>query len=209
MASFPSFLLSSSTARLRRLCHQMSILIVCASFRASMGIVRRRFACRLLKMKRWMRKRTQLIQAFQRGSRTTRIDACFGRACLSSTSVRRSARYPARGELIYPFRESGYDSADAAENSKIEEAAAAGRTTNYGCIGTFNGLDAIPWQRVPNGYVVPGRCLCDNWLMNEIADTVLEAMPMIAQVRRSNAQQLPPFIHHLSVLANTKSYRLV
>ena len=28
----------------------------------------------------------------------------------------------------------------------------------------------------------PGVCLCDNWVLNEVADAVLEAMPMIAQV---------------------------
>ncbi|KAH8692466.1 glycoside hydrolase family 18 protein [Phaeosphaeriaceae sp. PMI808] len=65
---------------------------------------------------------------------------------------------------------------------RIDAAQAAGKTTNYGCIGTRNGSSTIPWNRVPKGWVAPGTCLCDNVLMNEIADTVLEAMPMIAQI---------------------------
>jgi hypothetical protein len=67
--------------------------------------------------------------------------------------------------------------------SKVEEAQAAGRTTNYGCISRDQNKDGtIAWNRVPQGWVVPGTCLCDNWFVNELADTVLEAMPMVAQV---------------------------
>jgi hypothetical protein len=65
---------------------------------------------------------------------------------------------------------------------KVDAAIKEGRTTNWGCISTYQGTGPTPWSPVPNGFVTPGRCLCDNWLMNEIADTVLEAMPMIAQV---------------------------
>lgn len=63
-------------------------------------------------------------------------------------------------------------------------AQAAGRTSNYGCIGFWPGEKKIPWAQYP-GYpfeMAPGRCACDNWLLNEVAETVLEAMPMIAQV---------------------------
>jgi hypothetical protein len=31
-------------------------------------------------------------------------------------------------------------------------------------------------------FIAPGQCLCDNWIINEIADTVIEAMPIIAQI---------------------------
>lgn len=30
--------------------------------------------------------------------------------------------------------------------------------------------------------MAPGKCICDNYLINEIADTVIEALPIIAQV---------------------------
>lgn len=68
--------------------------------------------------------------------------------------------------------------------SKVEEDKAAGKTTNVGCISHATNKDGgIDWHRMPgNSYVVPGQCLCNNWLLNEVADTVLEAMPMIAQV---------------------------
>jgi hypothetical protein len=73
--------------------------------------------------------------------------------------------------------------------SKIDKAEAEGKTTNYGCISREQNKDGgIAWSRVPGGYVVPGECLCDNWFLNELADTVLEAMPMIAQVRTSVAR---------------------
>ncbi|KAK1990037.1 glycoside hydrolase [Colletotrichum falcatum] len=54
--------------------------------------------------------------------------------------------------------------------SALDEAKKEGRTSNYGCYpGTLF-------------YVAPGTCSCDNYLVNEIADTVLEAMPIIAQI---------------------------
>jgi hypothetical protein len=66
---------------------------------------------------------------------------------------------------------------------KVDAAQAEGRTTNYGCIGFFPGAKEIPWEKPPGAVAAaPGRCMCDNWLLNEIADTVLEALPMIAQV---------------------------
>jgi hypothetical protein len=67
---------------------------------------------------------------------------------------------------------------------QIQEAQELGRTTNYGCVGFWPGAKTIPWEQ-PAGFgsaVAGGRCACDNWLINEIADTVLGAMPMIAQV---------------------------
>lgn len=67
---------------------------------------------------------------------------------------------------------------------QLDEAKEQGRTTNYGCVGFWPGAKAIPWEQ-PAGMasaVAGGRCSCDNWILNEIADTVLEALPMIAQV---------------------------
>jgi hypothetical protein len=42
----------------------------------------------------------------------------------------------------------------------------------------------IPWERPPGASspAAPGQCLCDNMFINELADTVIEALPMIAQV---------------------------
>jgi hypothetical protein len=67
----------------------------------------------------------------------------------------------------------------------LDEAAEDGRTGNYGCIGFYPLDKSIPWQRSPmrsTELVAPGKCLCDHFVLNELADTVIEALPMIAQV---------------------------
>ncbi|KAI4696564.1 uncharacterized protein J4E88_000741 [Alternaria novae-zelandiae] len=67
----------------------------------------------------------------------------------------------------------------------LDEAAEEGRTSNYGCIGFYPMETSIPWERGPGAgsqLIAPGKCLCDNFLLNELADTVLEAMPLIAQI---------------------------
>lgn len=61
-------------------------------------------------------------------------------------------------------------------------------TKNAGCVpATPFPLDKpIPWQKSPfddGDEVVRGQCNCNNWLVNEIANFVLDAMPIIAQVR--------------------------
>lgn len=69
--------------------------------------------------------------------------------------------------------------------SVLDEAKKQGRTSNYGCVGLLVPLNQeIPWQpHMRTGLLAaPGKCQCDNWLVNELADTVLEAMPAIAQV---------------------------
>ena len=68
---------------------------------------------------------------------------------------------------------------------KVDEAKQEGYTTNYGCMGFFPLEKSIPWVRQPGAgreMIVGGTCLCDNWVLNELADTVLEALPIIAQV---------------------------
>lgn len=67
---------------------------------------------------------------------------------------------------------------------QVQAAKAEGKTTNYGCIGFWPGAKEIPWQKPPGTtyWVAAGKCSCDNWILNELADTVLEATPMIAQV---------------------------
>lgn len=69
----------------------------------------------------------------------------------------------------------------------VKDAQAAGRTTNYGCVGHFPGSkpsDPIPWENRPDLHEVsaPGKCSCDNWLVNELADNIIDALPVIAQV---------------------------
>ncbi|KAM7198915.1 carbohydrate-binding module family 24 protein [Naviculisporaceae sp. PSN 640] len=65
----------------------------------------------------------------------------------------------------------------------VEQAKAEGRTTNYGCVGFWPLNEPIPWQKVSGfGEVAGGKCSCDNMLLNEIADFVMEALPIIAQI---------------------------
>lgn len=66
----------------------------------------------------------------------------------------------------------------------VDQAAEEGRTTNYGCVGFYAGQDEIPWYKLSGTifWVADGQCVCDNYLINEIADTVVEAMPIIGQV---------------------------
>ncbi|KAF2421787.1 glycoside hydrolase family 18 protein [Tothia fuscella] len=68
---------------------------------------------------------------------------------------------------------------------EVDAAIAEGRTTNYGCIGFYPLEKAIPWtefQASRYGLVANGQCVCDNWLMNEIVDTFIEALPAISQI---------------------------
>ncbi|KAH6688887.1 glycoside hydrolase family 18 protein [Plectosphaerella plurivora] len=71
---------------------------------------------------------------------------------------------------------------------KIDEAIANGATTtNYGCMGFFEIGKPIPWAQFPgtsdpDWVVAPGQCMCDNFLLNEIADIVIDALPIIAQI---------------------------
>ncbi|KAM7214665.1 hypothetical protein V8F06_009986 [Rhypophila decipiens] len=78
----------------------------------------------------------------------------------------------------------------ACENAcweQIQEAKAEGRTTNYGCIGKYHLDQELPWKGAaqssnPDMLALMGRCSCDNMLVNFIADQVLEALPIIAQI---------------------------
>ncbi|KAL7962511.1 hypothetical protein V8C34DRAFT_325324 [Trichoderma compactum] len=66
----------------------------------------------------------------------------------------------------------------------LDDAKKEGRTSNHGCIGNFPVEKDIPWEKYPGSSyeVAPGQCLCDNMLINEIADFVLDALPIIAQI---------------------------
>lgn len=68
---------------------------------------------------------------------------------------------------------------------KLREAEAEGRVSNYGCMGLFPLDKPIPWIKI-NGFpsrMAAGKCVCDDMLINTIAESVIEAMPMIAAVR--------------------------
>ncbi|KAL1959297.1 hypothetical protein VTO42DRAFT_2484 [Malbranchea cinnamomea] len=68
--------------------------------------------------------------------------------------------------------------------AQIEESREENCWANWGCIGFFSEEDKIPWETVP-GFptaVAPGRCFCNDWFMNEIIPTVIEALPVIAQI---------------------------
>lgn len=66
---------------------------------------------------------------------------------------------------------------------QIDAAKAEGRTTNYGCVAFQEGSKSFTWVYNPSlGDYAMGKCVCDNFLVNEIADTIIDALPAIAQV---------------------------
>jgi hypothetical protein len=86
----------------------------------------------------------------------------------------------------------------------IEQAADEGRTTNYGCVVWQPKGAPDPYQPISGmpGKWAKGECNCDNFLINEIADTVLDAMPAIAQVRPL-ANHTHSAIHRWPILPRT------
>ncbi|KAK7956390.1 uncharacterized protein PG986_005612 [Apiospora aurea] len=65
-------------------------------------------------------------------------------------------------------------------NIKYDEVA----KINYGCVGNFPVDKELPWTSAPgkSARYVPEKCSCDNWLVNEVAELVIDAMPIIVQV---------------------------
>lgn len=101
--------------------------------------------------------------------------------------------------LIYKNRRAGVDEAMQCYNpckAIVEQAKEEGRTTNYGCVGFWPLNEEIPWQKVSGmaSEVAGGKCSCDNMLINTIADLVIEALPMIAQVLFVSFLFSPPFL---------------
>ncbi|KAK8028336.1 hypothetical protein PG991_005392 [Apiospora marii] len=78
------------------------------------------------------------------------------------------------------YRDATMDTCRRACNIKYGEVA----KVNYGCVGNFPVDKELPWDNIPGGTAryVPGKCSCDNWLVSEIAELVVDAMPIIAQV---------------------------
>lgn len=66
---------------------------------------------------------------------------------------------------------------------QLDAAKAEGRTSNYGCVAFQKGTGPFVWTHDTNmGDYAMGNCVCDNWLVNEFADTIISALPAIAQV---------------------------
>lgn len=66
---------------------------------------------------------------------------------------------------------------------QIDTAKTEGRTTNYGCVSFQQGSKSFTWDKDRTlGEYAMGKCVCDNFLVNEIADTIIDALPAIAQV---------------------------
>lgn len=87
--------------------------------------------------------------------------------------------------VIYKIPPVGWTgSAQCRETCKefIQDAEDEGRTTNYGCLGFWPGTDEIPWENLHGKEIAYGNCNCDNWLVNYFADTIIEALPAIAQI---------------------------
>ncbi|KAF2729337.1 glycoside hydrolase family 18 protein [Polyplosphaeria fusca] len=89
--------------------------------------------------------------------------------------------------LIYKdprFRDAGVNQCYPVCKPALDQAAKEGRTSNYGCVGSYPLDKPIPWSKYPGtSYdVAPATCSCDNFLVNEIADLIIEAMPIIAQI---------------------------
>ncbi|KAK8080351.1 hypothetical protein PG997_008169 [Apiospora hydei] len=78
------------------------------------------------------------------------------------------------------YRDATMNTCRRACNIKYDEVA----KINYGFVGNFPVDKELPWISDPGKTVrfVPGKCSCDNWLVNEIAELVIDAMPIIAQV---------------------------
>lgn len=123
--------------------------------------------------------------------------------------------------LIYKdpkYRDASVQSCYAPCKPAMDAAKEEGRTTNYGCVGFFPTKDypnGIPWQNYPGASyeVAPAKCSCDNWLLNEIADTIIEALPIIAQVRLIEQNfvrhfaDVPDRMLHPHVLAEVRARR--
>lgn len=99
-------------------------------------------------------------------------------------------------------RQDGLESCKKQCQPTLDEAAEEGRISNYGCV-SFRPLDSpITWQRSPASglEVIGGQCSCDNWLLNDLMETFIEALPAIFQVSLcvcSLAINLHPVLGHL------------
>ncbi|KAF4450549.1 glycoside hydrolase family 18 protein [Fusarium austroafricanum] len=83
-----------------------------------------------------------------------------------------------------PYENAGLESCKKQCQETLDEAAEEGWITNYGCV-SFRLLDSpITWQRQSGTglEIIGGQCSCDNWLLNEIAVPIIEALPAVLQI---------------------------
>jgi hypothetical protein len=81
-------------------------------------------------------------------------------------------------------RQDGLESCKKQCQATLHEAEEEGRNSNYGCY-SIRPLDSpITWQRSPSTglEVIGGQCTCDNWILNDLMETIMEALPAIFQV---------------------------
>ncbi|KAJ4248144.1 hypothetical protein NW762_012914 [Fusarium torreyae] len=63
----------------------------------------------------------------------------------------------------------------------MDDAKGEDRLTNYNCIVRSPINKPIPWKQIPGGglEIAAGECSCDNWIVNELAEFVIDALPII------------------------------
>ncbi|GIZ37972.1 hypothetical protein CKM354_000139900 [Cercospora kikuchii] len=112
------------------------------------------------------------------------LEVCIrgdGNSGLGNSALERGSRAECVVYNDLDLREKTLDDCWDFCRNDVEKAHEEGRTTNYGCLGL--GAPEIPWyQRLYGPEGAAGRCLCDNYAINEIADAVIEALPSVAQV---------------------------
>ncbi|KAK4156324.1 hypothetical protein C8A00DRAFT_41196 [Chaetomidium leptoderma] len=66
----------------------------------------------------------------------------------------------------------------------LDAAAGEGRTSNYGCVVWQPTGAPDPWEetRGREGKWAAGECNCDNFFVNELADIIIDALPIIGQI---------------------------
>lgn len=67
-------------------------------------------------------------------------------------------------------------------HKEIEEAKDEGLFANYGCGGLWPLDEELPWKKQFGGEVIVGNCTCNNWIVNELAEIIVDALPAIFQV---------------------------
>ncbi|KAF2742939.1 carbohydrate-binding module family 24 protein [Sporormia fimetaria CBS 119925] len=115
----------------------------------------------------------------------------------------------------YIYRDKTNDAAATCQKpcqSFTDAAAEEGRISNYGCYSFYPGAKEIPWIPVPgeNKEMTVSRCQCDSWVVNEIADFVMEAMPLIAQASFFLSRENPVLmIKQIGCVVLMSSFKLV
>ncbi|KAK1475638.1 hypothetical protein CABS01_03915 [Colletotrichum abscissum] len=74
-------------------------------------------------------------------------------------------------------------SCDSICKPETDQAKKEGKMSNAFCLGFWPIDKPIPWQKIgPDTTIAGGKCECNNPLVNEFADIVLDGMPQMAQV---------------------------